>query len=674
MNFKQEYIEQTRAMIMKMNPSLDEDTVEKAINAVLKESMKDPTIDMDNNVTGDNWKTTLTGLCDWVENRDPVISGNATFYCQPKEQRSPTSTMLKTLKANRKLVKKKMFKLEPTSDEYQQLDLEQQNIKVIMNAEYGGSGTPTAAFYTKYSPAATTLMAQSIITTMAAFFESFVGDNQKFYSINECYDWINRVLRKTDDIPKWVRVPTWDEVARRIKMHFITLDAADLSVMDAYIKSCTDKELTYLYYANNIKGFISENHKVAELIYNVLSTLPVYEASENEVPDEFKDRFDSVDNYNKWVSEVMFLNPYNIPESIRPYMDPLRQLLKQFIYVEYITPDSIIKLNNHKRNTVLLVDTDSNIINSNLFISFIMDTMFSGNTFNRPRMYNDMILGNMLAACLDVCVASMLDYYGRCHHMDDESRSELTMKNEFMFRRFFLMKTKKRYVASIVLREGNIMVPFKSEIKGMDFIKAAVSDDVEKRFKTMIQKHILYSDNLELHELMDDLKSFEREIYSDLKHGSTTYLKSQQLKSENAYHKDKIWSLQVYRGSAVWNAIYPSQKIYALDRVRILKLIVTGPQDLQLIANDYPNEVDNVMRTIFNSNDSNIRNAGLKIIAIPASVKKIPDWLIPLVDYDVIVSDTIASFRSVLEALDMEPMTFKTPNNKANITSGLISI
>ena len=674
MSFKKEYIEQTREIIMKMDPSLDPEAVEKAINSVIKEYMKDPTIIMDNNVTGDNQRTTLTGLCSYIEKRNPVISGNATFYCQPKELRSPTSNMLKTLKLGRKAVKKQMFKLKPSSDEYQQKDLEQQNLKVIMNAEYGGSGTPTAAFYTKYSPAATTLMAQSIITTMAAFFESFVGDNQKFFNINECYDWIAKVLLKNEDIPKWVRVPSWHEVARRIESHFMTLNIDDIPLLDNYIKSCSDKELVYLYYANNMKGFISENPKVAELIYNVLKALPLYEAVEKEIPAEFKDQFDSVDKYNKWVSEVMFLNPYNIPDTIKPFMDPLTKLMKQFIYVEYITPDSIVKLNNHKRNTVLLVDTDSNMINANIFASFIQNEIFPGSTFNRTRMYNDMILVNVLAACLDGCVAGLLDYYGRCHHMDEESRAELTMKNEFMFRRFFLMKTKKRYVASIVLREGNIMVPFKSEIKGMDFIKAAVSDNVENRFKKMIQDHILYSEHLELQELMKDLKMFEKEIYDDLKHGGTTYLKSQMLKSENAYSKDKIWSLQVYRGSVIWNTIYPNQKIYALDRVRILKLIVTGPQDLEIISSKYPKEVDNVLRNIFNSPDTNIRNSGLKIIAIPDSVKRIPDWLIPLIDYDVIVSDTIASFRSVLDALNMEDMNFKTPNNKANITSCLISI
>lgn len=281
--------------------------------------------------------------------------------------------------------------------------------------------------------------------------------------------------------------------------------------------NCTDDQLTYLFYANNMKEFISRNPTIVELIGNVLSTLPLYEAAEKEVPPQFAADFDSVDAYNGWVSKEIFLNPYSIPKCIKGYMDQIIELFTQFIYVEYITPDSIVKLNNHKRNTVLLVDTDSNIINADLFVSFILTEIFPGSTFSRPKLYNEMILVNVLASSLDKAVVKQLDYYGRCHNMDEASRAELTMKNEFMFRRLFLMRTKKRYAASIVLREGNIMIPFKPELKGLDFIKAGVTDEVSAKFSKMLQDHVLYSDDLELHEMMRDLKKFERDIYYDLK-------------------------------------------------------------------------------------------------------------------------------------------------------------
>lgn len=684
MGVKKDYLNASVSTILKMNPSLNKDDVERVVTRVIKERLKDPSIIMDNNVTGENYRITLTEMCNWIDKRDPVVSGNATFYMQPRELLSPTSNMLRSLKKGRKEVKKKMFLCKPGSDEYAQLDLDQQNKKVIMNAEYGGSGTPTAAFYTKYSPAATTLMAQSLITTMAAFFEGYVGDNQKFFHINECYDWMRIVCQKEQKIPKWVMQPTADEVLKRIVQHFYMFDASDYEPLKRYINNCSKSELVYLFYANNLRGFVTDHRLPRDLIRKILSSLPCYEAAEKELPPEMVGKFENVDKYNKWLSQEMFLDPYNVPKCIEDPMKELIELLGQFIYVEYITPDSIVKLNNHERNTVLLVDTDSNVINADLFVSFIMKDMFPGELFNRPKIYDEMILVNVLAASLDHSVKNILDYYGRMHHMDKESRAELTMKNEFMFRRFFLMLTKKRYAASIVLREGNIMIPFKPEIKGLDFVKAGVSDEVTERFSNMLKEHILYSDDPELHELMKDLKRFEKDIYNDLRKGGTNYLKPQMYKAEEAYAKirdadgrvigSKAWSLPVFRGAAVWNELYPAQKIYSLDRVKIIKLRVTGPQDLERIKTKYPEEYADVMNKIFNSPNPDIQKCGLKVIALPASVTKIPDWILEFVNYDIIISDVVSSFKSVLEALHIEDIYFKTPNGNANVTSCLISL
>ena len=639
---------------------------------------------MDNNVTGANEKIKLTDLCNWIDNKKPVVSGNATFYMQPEVLQSPTSNMLRSMKKGRKIVKKEMFKYKPQDDEYRRLDLGQGNLKVVMNAEYGASGAPSAAFYTKYSPAATTLMAQSIITTMAAFFEGYVGDNQKFFHINECFDWMNTILKKKQDIPKWVVIPTYEETLLRIRLHFQMYDLENDYVLDNYLKNRTPEELVYLYYANNMKAFIRRHPRIQSLIKNCLISLPLYEASEKEIPPQYQGKFEDVDKYNDWVAGEMFLNPYNAPDIIKKDMKELTSLITQFCFVEYLTPDSIMKLNNHKRNTILLVDTDSNVINADIFVSLVLDELFPDETFSRTRLYNDMICVSMIANIIDGCVVSILDFYGRMHNMNEEARKELTMKNEFMFRVFFLMLKKKRYGASVALREGNIMVPFKLEIKGVDFIKAGVSEDVTKRFTRIIKEYLLFSDELKLHEMMREIKKFEREIYQDLRSGGVKYLKPQQYKSEGAYKQkyDKetgrtisgAWTLPVFRAATVWNELYPLQKIYSLDRVKIVKLIVTCPADIDDIKDKHPKEYEMIHDKIFNSKSPEISKAGLKVIAIPSTLPEIPKWIIPLIDYDVTISDVVSSFKSVLDALKIEGINVKTPNGKANVVSSLISI
>ena len=229
------------------------------------------------------------------------------------------------------MVKKEMFKYKPGSDEYAALDLDQMNKKVIMNAEYGGSGAPTAAFYTKYSPAATTLMAQSIITTMAAFFESYVGDNQKFFNINECFDWMNKVCEKNEKIPNWVLRPTTKEVSDRICHHFYMLNPRDVPYIENYVRSCTPDQQVYLYYANNIKAFIRNHVNMRQLLVTVLSSLPNYQAAVGKLPDEFEGQFESPEKYNKWISNEMFLNPYSIPKCIESPMNEFIETLNKFV-------------------------------------------------------------------------------------------------------------------------------------------------------------------------------------------------------------------------------------------------------------------------------------------------------------------------------------------------------
>ena len=220
MGIKSAYRDEAVKTLLMINPSWDPAKVEKIVSSAMKETIRDPSINMDNSINGNNANITLSELCNWIEKRNPVVSGNATFYMQPEELESPTSYMLRELKIGRKMVKKSMFAMNPISDEYRMADLDQGNQKVVMNSDYGGSGSPVAAFYTKEGPAATTLMAQSVITNMAAFFEGFVGDNQRFFKGDELFDWMNQILRqKTKKVPDWVVKPMAGDVLHRLVKH-----------------------------------------------------------------------------------------------------------------------------------------------------------------------------------------------------------------------------------------------------------------------------------------------------------------------------------------------------------------------------------------------------------------------------------------------------------------------
>lgn len=672
MNYINKYIDEMVSIIHRMYPDKDLDKVKKIIKNQVEKRLVNPIVNLDNNVTHENVDSDLLSVLKWIDNRKPVVSGNATFYKQPKEELSPTSNMLRGLKLERKKIKKQMFSYKPTDDEYGLLDLDQQNIKVVTNADYGGSGTKTAAFYTKWNPPATTLIAQSIITTMANLFESVIGDNNKFMSISECFDYMEIILSKINKdtkLPKWIHIPNREDLKRRMKLHFYKYSNEYSKPINDYVDHVNDTELVYLYYAHNLHQFILDHDKISKEFIYILQTLPLNPYPDH-IPEEYKDKFESLDKYCKYIQQEMFMNPYVHPESINDNLNKISDLLMEYVYVPYLTPDSIEKLNHHKRKTVMLVDTDSNVLYLDLFCKFIKHEICHDQTFGRAEIYNDLIIINIAASFLANMVESHLNLYGLKHNMDDESRAELTMKNEFLFRTLMLLNAKKSYLASIILREGNLFNPYKTEIKGVQFIKSAVSLTVSKRFEKIASDNILFSEEINLKGLIKDVREFEKEIIEGMRQGDTTYLKIAELKEENSY-KNK-WSIQIFKAATVWNTIYPEDIIYPFDKAFIVKMGIHTISDLDPIKDKFPDIYDKIIKDIFNSPDDNIRKYGLSVIAVPSKYDKLPEWITILMDVELLCSNIMDSFKMILDSFRTEYITINTPSKKVERYTNLI--
>ena len=52
---------------------MDEEDIKQVVTRMVKQRMKDPTIIMDNNVTGDGATITLTEMCNWIEKRNEFL-------------------------------------------------------------------------------------------------------------------------------------------------------------------------------------------------------------------------------------------------------------------------------------------------------------------------------------------------------------------------------------------------------------------------------------------------------------------------------------------------------------------------------------------------------------------------------------------------------------------------
>ena len=136
----------------------------------------------------------------------------------------------------------------------------------------------------------------------------------------------------------------------------------------------------------------------------------------------------------------------------------------------------------------------------------------------------------------------------------------------------------------------------------------------------------------------------------------------------------KAWQLQVNSGATFWNELYPKNSISSLDRVKLIKLAVKDLSDIEIIKKIDPEIYDKIHTKIFNSLNENIAKAGISVIAVPLSVKTLPNWLTPLVDTDITVSNVMSSFGSVFRVLNFESCRFNTKNDKAVLYSPIIAI
>ena len=135
MNPYHAYLNSIFEMYMQTHPDANPDKVKQHIQDLTDRHFKDIPCNLHNNITDERIDTTVCNVFDWIEQRQPIISGNATFFKQHEEQLAPIVVMLETLQKERKAVKKEMYKYDKKSVEYALLNTEQGSIKVIMNAD-----------------------------------------------------------------------------------------------------------------------------------------------------------------------------------------------------------------------------------------------------------------------------------------------------------------------------------------------------------------------------------------------------------------------------------------------------------------------------------------------------------------------------------------------------------
>ena len=677
----EEYKKRMIEAIQSIHPTWGEEDIDNILNDMIKKKVSNPKTELDNNYTHQhNYDASLISVFDWILKDEPIISGNGTFYKNQYQAFNPIGKMLMTWLADRKAVKKEMFKIEDTdSDEYKNLDRKQATIKINVNSYYGGSGAPSSAFYSAYSGPATTNSAQVVISTTMNMFESFVADNYNFIDLNEFFDWVHCIFSNYKDPDDFIRFISKEELFDRLSNKLIKCKDIDLTILREFIDNLTDDERKVFYYKNNLIEFIDDYPNIQDLYRQVFENVVNHEYSDFDklkengtLPNKEKKKKD----WEKYVNKEYFMDPNSVPDSIKEYIIKLTDYFVQYVYSPYLAFDRVYRLKNFKRKVVTVIDTDSNILALDTFVNYTLDNVLTndGNCYGRNRLHNVFITVNTITYAITEVVSKILALHAKSINIPEEFRPNLNMKNEFMFTKLVIAKTKKRYLSKVMLREGNLMKKPKIDIKGFDFVKATTSAEAESFFKMLIDKYIM-GDDIDTKAILNELNQYSRKIENLIRNGDVTYLPNTTAKPLSAYKNPN--STQAVLACTAWNLLYPNKILDVPSKPKLLKLKIFSESDIESMRYKYPREYEIIKEKIFHDSTGmfitydkkgNVKIKGLTAICIPAA-EKIPECLIDYIDYSTMINNIIAPFKSVIEILGIKTQSVGKNTKSEAITN-----
>ena len=539
------------------------------------------------------------------------------------------------------------------------------------------------------------------------FFEAFLANNVKFGSLDEVIVFIDNVKnerksRKFKDQQILDRNISVEEVFNKLVLtcgyNWMPNDN-DLDFIWIILNRLDQEDLNRIYYKNNLFEFF-ENSTVMTVLIDTLATL-----------------------------EAPFFDPNKAPSSISDKLGALTDLVIEYVFYNYQTIDKIERIERLVREAVVIVDTDSCMINLDTWYQFVkshiegIDIPIRNYEINgvdliakydindatdcinattqvydfandeiieKKRLLNPVVIIpedglrysiiNIMAFIISKCLRIYFDKISMMHNTINKSHdfSLLIMKNEFLFKKILLTNVKKHYATYVEVQEGNRIPPgidTSLDIKGMEINKSTIPLSTQKALSKILYEDILNCDNINQLEILNDIAVLERHILDSIKSGSLEYYKPVKIKSIDSYKLPM--SQQAIKASVIYNAVRrqnePEINLNAAQsNVFVIKVSINKAiLDNSMLRTKDPKRYNDLIE-ILDNNSLNIYNVNLSpnkreitSVAIPDGIST-PEWLMEFIDYQTIIIDNLSGFP-------MESVGFTKLNTNTAVT-GIVNL
>lgn len=626
-NIVDQYNDIVFQMYMTSHPNANPEKVKVLINNLTNTRFKDIPCVLHNNMTHEKLNTSIADVCSWIQQAQPIIAGNGTFLKQHEEYTSPIINFLETLQDMRKVAKKKMYTFKKGTVDYVNANTQQLSIKVIMNADYGGSGTVYSPFYSVYIPPATTSSAKNLTTTLICCLEFASGNTNKWCklnSINELYDMMLTVL-STDASDRVLIHDNFsvNEVAEYLISKINNPSISDVKHLKEILSTLSDDELCKLRLSFDIK-FVLQRY-----LSNEVSTISNY-AKQHTL---------DINNITKETLHDAGFGESE-PDEISNLIDHVKQTIVDNCIYPFILNDAEQRAFSMERLVVCTTDTDSLMVHFAAYIDAFQAYV--------PDFKQSCLIASVLGVRLfvDGLIPQMTKYIACfCNIKDEYYRKKFVFKNEFGFLSMALLK-KKMYAVSTFVQEGNPRDVHDISVTGLSFKKRDAAEFLEPIMLNLYDKYVLTSDTIEVDKLLDEFYALRDKLKREVRY-TTEYYKMLSLKSISSYDASRMLPAQM-RGAIIWNGIRPDEEMLPMDRVRVIPLS-------RKLLEEYSSKdttIAEILRLLMLDSKCNTK-AHSDVICLPDSYKEIPKWLSPVIDIEYTIDQLLTPFRQLFELFNI---------------------
>lgn len=523
-----------------------------------------------------------------------------------------------------------------------------------INSLYGACGYPKFHLYNRYIAESVTNEGRQIITTAINCVESCLGDNVKFATHSEMYNFIRVTLDYTKEHEAEIDLSMFDyniELKTKLRDRLLDHCAFDYVPMvpslELMIKEMSPAQVVMLYYRNNMDEF-NRLPKIHELYHRAI------------------DPIEKLEN-----CEIRDLSDSDAQEAVKE----LNRLYVLHVYLDNPVFDRVRKAMYTDKNTSLYTDTDSIFVSLNKLVKYIQNDIIKDHTRNPVDF--DVTCMNLLLIIVNDIIARALQTL--CRHMgtDSEVAKELIMKNEFVFLRIFFIDKKKRYISLAIYQEGQLLgkgagIP---EIKGFDFLKSTTKPYVKEYYTKIVEEDILKPAEIDTADIYHKIMQLRSDIKESMRKGESTFFK--QANVQVMEHYKQPYSNQGSVSVMIWNTVCPEYALELPTDVDIVPIIdltykkpaaktsdkpnamVKSPRDsnknIAMIAEKFPELYEKLYENIYSNSNPLIRHMSITSLAKPKNADiPLPEWFDTLLNTEKVVTDTIGLFLPIMKVLGMK--------------------